>query len=198
MPAQLKNKVTVITGAASGIGAATARRFAREGARLLLGDLNEAGGEALAVPGDSRRLAEAEALVGIVAERFGRLDILVNNAGIFRLTDVLATTEAEWDDILDTNLKGAFFCSKFAVAEMLKRGKGKIINISSQAGPVGRPCGVGLLRLQGGPGGLDARPGGRPGPPEDQRELHGPANIENESPNPLDSGQGMAYCPRRN
>ncbi len=86
-------------------------------------------------------MADAEALVRATLHRFGRLDIPVNNAGIFRLTDVLATTEEDWDDVLDTNLKGAFFCSKYAVAEMLKQEKGKIINISSQAGPVGWPRG---------------------------------------------------------
>jgi len=86
-------------------------------------------------------VADAAALVRTTVDRFDRLDILANDAGTFRLTDVTAATEQDWDDLLDTHLKGAFSCATFVVPEMLRQGKGMSIGVSSQAGPVGWPRG---------------------------------------------------------
>jgi len=187
---KLGGKVAIVTGGGSGIGEAIAMAFAREGARVAVAGrrpepirrvadaIGRAGGEALAVPSDVRRVADAEALVGATLGRFGRLDILVNNAGIFRLTDVAATTEEDWDDILDTNLKGAFFCARFAVPEMLKQGKGKIINVSSQAGPVGWPRGAVYCASKAGLEGLTRALALDLAPRKINVNCVGPANIE--------------------
>ena len=187
---KLRGKVAIVTGGGSGIGEAIAMAFAREGARVAVAGrrpepiravadaIGRAGGEALAVPGDVRRVADAEAMVRAAVDRFGRLDILVNNAGVFRLTDVTETTEAEWDDILDTNLKGAFFCARFAAVEMLRQGKGKIINISSQAGPVGWPHGSVYCASKAGLEGLTRALAVDLAPRKINANCIGPANIE--------------------
>jgi NAD(P)-dependent dehydrogenase (short-subunit alcohol dehydrogenase family) len=187
---RLSGKVALVTGGGSGIGEAIALAFAREGARVVVAGrrlepiravaeaIDRGGGEALAVPADVRRVTDAEALVRATVNRFDRLDILVNNAGIFRLTDVTATTEEEWDDILDTNLKGAFFCAKFAVVEMLTQGKGKIINISSQAGPVGWPRGSVYCASKAGLEGLTRALAVDLAPRKINVNCIGPANIE--------------------
>lgn len=187
---KLGGKVAIVTGGGSGIGEAIARAFAREGARVAVAGrrpepiqavadaIGRAGGEALAVAGDVRRVADAEALVRATVDRLGRLDILVNNAGIFRLSDVTTTTEEEWDDILDTNLKGAFFCTRFAVAEMLKQGKGKIVNVSSQAGAVGWPGGSVYCASKAGLEGLTRALAVDLAPRKINVNCIGPANIE--------------------
>ena len=187
---KLSGTVAIVTGGGSGIGEAIAMAFAREGARVAVAGrrpepiravadaIGRAGGEALAVPGDVRRVADAEAMVRAAVDRFGRLDILVNNAGVFRLTDVTETTEAEWDDILDTNLKGAFFCARFAAVEMLKQGKGKIINISSQAGPVGWPHGSVYCASKAGLEGLTRALALDLAPRKINVNCIGPANVE--------------------
>ena len=187
---KLSGRVAIVTGGGSGIGEAIAMAFAREGARVAVAGrrpepiravadaIGRAGGEALAVPGDVRRVGDAEAMIRAAADRFGRLDILVNNAGIFRLTDVTATTEEEWDDILDTNLKGAFFCARFAVVEMLKQGKGKIINMSSQAGPVGWPRGSVYCASKAGLEGLTRALAVDLAPSKINVNCIGPANVE--------------------
>lgn len=187
---KLGGKVALVTGGGSGIGEAIAMAFAREGARVAVagrrpepiravtGAIARAGGEALAVAGDVRRVPDAEALVRATVDRFGRVDVLVNNAGIFRRSDVTTTTEAEWDDILDTNLKGAFFCARFAAAEMLKRGKGKIINVSSQAGSVGWPRGAVYCASKAGLEGLTRALAVDLAPRKINVNCIGPANIE--------------------
>jgi len=140
--------------------------------------LGRAGGEAVAVAGDVRRVTDTEAIVRAVVTRFGRLDILVNNAGVFRLSEVTATTETEWDDVLDTNLKGAFFCARFAAVEMLKQGKGKIINVSSQAGAVGWPRGAAYCASKAGLEGLTRALAVDLAPRKINVNCIGPANIE--------------------
>ncbi len=187
---KLDGRVAIVTGGGSGIGEAIATAFAREGARVAVAGrrlepiravadaIGRAGGEALAVAGDVRRVPDAEALVRTTVDRFGRLDILVNNAGIFRLSDVTTTTEEEWDDILDTNLKGAFFCTKFAVPEMLKQGKGKIVNVSSQAGSVGWPRGAVYCASKAGLEGLTRALTVDLAPRKINVNCIGPANIE--------------------
>ena len=187
---KLDGKVAIVTGGGSGIGAAIATAFAREGARVAVAGrrlepirdvaegIGRAGGLALAVAGDVRRVADAAGLVRATVERFGRLDILVNNAGIFRLSVVTTATEEDWDDILDTNLKGAFFCTKFAVLEMLKLGKGKIVNISSQAGAVGWPRGAAYCASKAGLEGLTRALAVDLAPHKINVNCIGPANIE--------------------
>lgn len=147
MADRLKGKVAIVTGAASGIGRETALRFAQEGARVVVADRNRAGGqetEVLAgeygsdvayIPVDVSKPEEIQAMVEGAVDRFGSLDVLVNAAGILIRTPPLAEVdERDWDLIMATNLKGMFFCCKYAIPAMLKSGGGSIVNIASQAG----------------------------------------------------------------
>ena len=140
---RLKNKVAVITGAANGIGRAIAIRFAREGARVAINDINKAAGQALEsqiklvggtsfyLHGDAVSERDVSALMNAVNDKFGRLDILVNNAGTSIRKPPETYTAAEWHAVLDTNLTGAFLCSQAAHPVMKHSGGGKIINIGS-------------------------------------------------------------------
>jgi cyclopentanol dehydrogenase len=131
------------------MGAAEARMFAREGAKVVVGDLLEAegqgvveviaevGGEAVFVTLDVTSEDDWEGAVGLAVSRFGKLDILVNNAGIGAAGMIEDTTEAQWDRVMDINAKGVFLGTRYAIPEMRKAGGGSIINISSQLGLVG-------------------------------------------------------------
>jgi|TARA_B100000809_G_scaffold210055_1_gene213224 NAD(P)-dependent dehydrogenase (short-subunit alcohol dehydrogenase family) len=146
---RLEGKVALITGAARGQGAAEARMFAEEGAKVILADVTdqegmavaaeiaEAGGDALYVHLDVTNEDEWESAVKSAVASFGKLDILVNNAGIWRRGHVLETSSEQWDDIMDVNAKGVFLGTKAAIPAMRKAGGGSIINISSTAGLVG-------------------------------------------------------------
>ena len=144
------DKVALVTGAASGIGRATAFEFARHGARVVLADINEArGGEALkevqklGVQGffrktDVSRSADVEALLKEIMETYGRLDFAHNNAGIEgRRAKIADYSEDEWDQVIDINLKGVWLCMKYEIPAMLKSGGGAIVNTSSVGGLVG-------------------------------------------------------------
>jgi NAD(P)-dependent dehydrogenase (short-subunit alcohol dehydrogenase family) len=142
-------RTVVITGAAGGIGASVARRFAAAGATLVLGDLNavaleELAGELAAVAAvraqtcDVSVPAECENLMATAAEETGRLDVLVNTAGVWTEGPSQDTTEAEWDKVLGVNLKGTFFSCRYAIPH-LKKTEGCIVNLSSDAGVVGTP-----------------------------------------------------------
>lgn len=145
----LKDKVAVVTGASRGIGRAIALKLAACGARVVLSarsqaalddlaaEIAAAGGEALAVPTDIARTAEVENLFERAVERFGQVDILVNNAGITRDTLLVRMKDADWDAVLETNLKGPFVCSRAAAKIMTKQRSGRIINISSVVGEMG-------------------------------------------------------------
>ena len=143
----LDGKVALVTGARGGIGLATARAMAAEGAKLVLGDvasLDETVREIGAAPADvvGVRLdvtstADAEAAVNVALERFGRLDILINNAGVGKPAPLAEVTDELWDWIIDINLKGAFLCSR-AAAPKLSQG-GSIVNIASLAGRASSP-----------------------------------------------------------
>jgi len=143
----LKTKVTIITGAKSGIGLATARRFASQGARVIISDIQEArketekikanGGEAFFYQVDVSKAQEVTALFEEVIKMFGRLDILVNNAGIELAKRIPETSIEEWDHLMDVNLKGVFLCSKAAIPIMKRQGVGVIINVASELGLVG-------------------------------------------------------------
>lgn len=141
---RLKNRVAVVTGSGRSIGRAIALGFAREGARVVVNysrdqaaaesvvaAAEETGAEAIAIRADVTKRAEVDALVEGAVERFGRLDILVNNAAILKRTPFLEITEEEWDQIIDTNLKGYFLCSQAAARQMVEQRSGVIINMSS-------------------------------------------------------------------
>ena len=146
---RLKDKVALISGGARGLGAADARLFAKEGAKVVIGDvletegpqvereINEAGGKALFVHLDVTSEAEWQNAVATCVSHFGKLDILVNNAGISLRSSLEETSAEEWDRVLAINVKGMYLGIKLAIPEMLKAGGGSIINISSQVGLVG-------------------------------------------------------------
>ena len=145
MAARLQDKVALITGAGSGIGRASAERFAAEGAQVAVVDLKgagdtvaaieAAGGEAIALTTDVADEDAVAAMAEIVLERFGRVDVLMNNAGI--LDDYLPaadTPTAVWDRVLGVNLFAQFFTSRALLPQMVERGDGAIINVASTAG----------------------------------------------------------------
>jgi NAD(P)-dependent dehydrogenase (short-subunit alcohol dehydrogenase family) len=146
---RVAGKVAFISGGARGMGAAEARLFAREGARVAIGDvladegrqvveeISETGGEALFVPLDVTSESQWQTAIAAVVNRFGKLDILVNNAGVGSHSMVEDTPAEEWDRVMDINAKGVFLGTKVAIPEMRRAGGGSIINISSQLGIVG-------------------------------------------------------------
>ena len=146
---RLQGKVALITGAARGQGAAEARLFAQEGAKIVLADvldqegtsvaaeIAETGNDAVYVHLDVTNEDDWEAAVQLAVSTFSKIDILVNNAGIWRRGHVLETSTEQWDTVLDVNAKGVFLGTKAAIPEMRKAGGGSIINISSVAGLVG-------------------------------------------------------------
>ena len=148
----LAGRVTVITGAAQGIGQACAERFALEGAPVVLLDVDDARGEALANRLGSQGAqalyrhcdvgdkAQVDAAVAAALDRFGRLDVLVNNAGIFRAADFLDIAEADFDAVLRVNLKGAFLMGQACARAMVHQGTGgAIVNMSSVNGVMAIP-----------------------------------------------------------
>lgn len=147
----VEGKVTVVTGASSGIGASVAAAFAEAGARLVLGarrkdrldtlvaDIETKGGAALAVECDVRREAEVAALFGAGLARFGRVDILINNAGVADHTPTDELSLQRWCEVIDTNLTGAFLCAREALRIMKRQGGGRIIHIGSLSAQVPRP-----------------------------------------------------------
>lgn len=146
---RLKDKVAIITGAGSGIGAATAKLFAEEGARVLIADWSEKngnqtlseikafGGEGIFIKTDVSKADDIEEMVEICVKNFGRVDILMNNAGIVKQGKITEFSEADWDTVLGVDLKGTFLGCKKVIPIMEKQGGGKIVNIASIAGLVG-------------------------------------------------------------
>ncbi len=146
---RLEGKVAFISGGARGMGAAEARMFAAEGAKVAFGDvlddegkkveaeINETGGECIFLPLDVTSESQWSTVIQSVVARFGKLDIMVNNAGISAHGMIEDVTVEEWDRVMDVNAKGVFLGTKTAIPEMRKAGAGSIINISSQLGLVG-------------------------------------------------------------
>jgi len=144
---RLSDKVAIVTGAASGMGAATARLFAREGAKVIVADVLEAEGKQVAdkigaaarfVKLDVTSETEWDAAVKAAVSAFGKLDVLVNNAGISGTIDPDMLSSAAWDKVMAVNAKGVFLGMKYAIPEMKKAGGGAIVNISSISGFVGQ------------------------------------------------------------
>lgn len=144
---RLQNKVAVVTGAAQGIGRAVAERFAQEGAKVVLSDVNDALGQATAkaigkgaiyVHADTGSKKDADQLIDAAVKAFGRLDVLVNNAGIVHAAEFLDLKEEDFDRVLRVNLKGYFLCGQAAARQMVKQDQGgaekrggAIVNMSS-------------------------------------------------------------------
>jgi 2-hydroxycyclohexanecarboxyl-CoA dehydrogenase len=141
---RLEGRIALVTGGASGIGAATARRLAAEGARVAVADLDEPGARAvageidgLAVRMDVADAASARAGVAAAEEALGPLDVLVNNAGTDRFSFFVHTDEELWDFVLGVNLRGTIAVTHAVIDGMQKRGRGAIVNVASEAGRVG-------------------------------------------------------------
>jgi len=143
---QLSDQVAIVTGAGQGMGEAIATRLAKEGAEVVVSDINEdkaaqvaekirtAGNKALGLKTDVTTEDRVQSMVDATIDRYGTVSILVNNAGILYPTRIDNVTKAEWDQVLDVNLNGTFLCSKAVLPAMKKKGYGRIINMSSSAG----------------------------------------------------------------
>ncbi len=149
---ELEGRVALVTGAGIGIGQGVASGLAqrgatvavhyshsRQGAEQTVAEIERAGGRALLLGGDLRLAAECTRVVDEVVRTFGKIDILINNAGVTRAVPFMETSEAIYDEQLDLNMKGYFFCAQRAVRDMLPRGKGVIVNMTSVHGQGGAP-----------------------------------------------------------
>jgi NAD(P)-dependent dehydrogenase (short-subunit alcohol dehydrogenase family) len=159
---RLKDRVALITGGTSGIGEATALLFAAEGAAVaitgrnesrgaaVVGRIGESGGAAIFIRADVSVAEDCQRAVEETIRAFGRVDILFNNAGVFYPQTALECSEREWDEQIDVNLKGTFLMSKFALAGMIARGSGVIVNNASGWGIVGGDHAVAYCASKGG------------------------------------------------
>ena len=149
---RLKGKVALITGGARGQGAAEAKLFAKEGAKVVITDIldnegkkteaeiTETGGKCLYMHHDVTNSKDWETIVSKTVEHFGKIDILLNNAGIAVWGTNDDTSEEIWDSVMDVNAKGVFLGTKHVIPEMKKNGSGSIINVSSISGSIGQPA----------------------------------------------------------
>ncbi len=148
----LQDQVAIVTGASRGIGRAIALALASEGAKVainyaqsaaaaeaLVAELQQAGGEGLAIQADVSQADQVEALFAAVLAQWGQVDVLVNNAGITRDTLLMRMKTEDWQAVIDLNLTGVFLCTRAATKPMLKQRRGRIINIASVSGLMGNP-----------------------------------------------------------
>lgn len=148
----LKDKIAVVTGSSRGIGRAIALKLASLGAKVVVNyrateaaanevveQIKAQGGEAIAIQADVSKSDQAQRLIKATLDAYGRLDILVNNAGTTRDNLLARMSEEDWDLVLDTNLKGAFNCTKAAIRPMMRQRYGRIVNITSVSGLAGNP-----------------------------------------------------------
>ncbi len=159
---RLEGKVALITGGTSGIGSATAIRFAGEGAAVaitgrnsergeqVVKDIVANGGEALFIRSDVRSSEDCRHAVVQTLERFGKIDVLFNNAGVFHPKSIPDCTEEEWDETIDSSLKGAFLMSKYVLPSMIEHGSGSIIHTSSGWGILGGDKAAAYCAAKGG------------------------------------------------
>ena len=159
---RLEGKVALITGGTSGIGSATAERFASEGAAVAITGRNSergeqvvqtivaSGGDALFIRSDVRLAADCRQAVDKTLERFGKIDVLFNNAGVLHPRTVPECTEEEWDETIDSSLKGAFLMSKYVIPSMIQNGGGSIIHTSSGWGILGGDRAAAYCAAKGG------------------------------------------------
>jgi len=148
-PLELEDKVSLVTGASRGIGRAIALKLSSRGARVVINDvakeaaervvdeIKEQGGDAFAIEADVTDSAAVKAMLGEITGRWERIDILVNNAGINRDTLLLKMSDEAWDAVIDTNLRGAYACTKFALRSMMRQRWGRIVSLASIAGIMG-------------------------------------------------------------
>lgn len=164
---QFFDKVAVVTGASSGIGRSTARFYAREGAKVVVSDVNEvggketvklieeAGGDAIFVRTDVAKPDDCKRLVQKTVDKYGRLDFACNNAGVGGESNPVAElSEDGWQKVIDVNLSGVFYCMKYQIPEMLKAGGGAIVNMASILGGVGFEGAAGYVAAKHGVLGL--------------------------------------------
>jgi 3-oxoacyl-[acyl-carrier protein] reductase len=145
---RLDNKVALVTGGGRGIGKGVCLELANYGARVVVNsytnsgekvtnEINNNNGEAIFVKADVKDSQEVKSMVDTTIDKFGKIDILVNNAGIAKCTALINLNEEEWDNVIDTNLKGIYLCCKAVVKHMIDRKSGRIINVSSSAAYTG-------------------------------------------------------------
>lgn len=146
----LAGRVAIVTGGSKGLGQAMARTLAELGADVVIasrnvsegekvaGEIRELGRKSMALAVDAQSVWSINQMVELVKQEFGHIDILINNAGVGKNSPAFEVTEEEWDQVIDTNLKGVFFCSQAVAKVMKEQNYGKIINISSVAGKIGQ------------------------------------------------------------
>ncbi len=160
---ELTGKVALVTGSSRGIGRAIALKLANMGARIALNDLpgntdaqkvwqeiTEQGNEAMLAPADVTDSSSVKSAINLVVEKWGAIDILINNAGILRNNLLIRLSEEDWDAVMNTNLRGAYLCTRYALRSMLNQRWGRIINIASIAGMMGNMGAVGYSASKGG------------------------------------------------
>ncbi|OJJ53839.1 hypothetical protein ASPSYDRAFT_50585 [Aspergillus sydowii CBS 593.65] len=189
---RLANKVAIVTGGGSGFGAAIATRFAEEGGKVIIADINEAGGQSVAAQDPANIIfqkvdvtspADWKAVIETAVSKFGRLDVLVNNAGTsYRNKPTLEVTEAEWERVFNVNVKSIFHGSQAVIAKLLEQGNGgSVINISSTGANRPRP---GLVWYNASKGAVSNATKGL-------AAEYGPHNIRVNTVAPLLSGTGL-------